>query len=563
MRYRWVLLACCLLFSQPVSAVNYIVTGDMGSDIDYELKQNITEAAGLTKLELRFVVPQSYTSPTYVQEVSDVRLDLKPKPKEQTEETDKRGNKIIRAVWKKPPGATEATLSFRATTRTTLALLNTKAPFPLEKIPPRMTDYVSPTEQIQSDHPELEKLAQKLGSGAKSQFDAVQQVLTWVVDHVKYVSPPKQYDALYSYNSGKGNCQNFSHLAAALMRANGIPVRIVNGITLNRPFHIQRKGGNLTFKMAQGRHSWIEVWFPDLDWVPFDPQQMELFVPNRYIRLEIGVDNKEAINDGLLRWSRPKSVNVRPRMQENIAADFVTDNVSLSGARQDYGPQNLLLCPRVETEFAAVKTAVKPKPKPITIEQLETMDFPVPFLFGNLSFPIDVDFAFPREGGTDAGTSGQQTRNFLVESAEYVTTKATQYAQVVVLEKPVRLEKIGLALHNFGGDGMLWLELRGDREDMPGEVLAASDLVELKTISTRPGYRWEDFDFSRDTPLLSPGHYWIVLGFSGSPIVNWFYTYGKSVGPAEGTRYKGVFDEMWSGALSYEFNYRVIGKTTK
>ncbi len=56
-----------------------------------------------------------------------------------------------------------------------------------------------------------------------------------------------------------------------------------------------------------------------------------------------------------------------------------------------------------------------------------------------------------------------------------------------------------------------------------------------------------------------PGAYWIGLGFTGSPIVNWFYTYGKPVGPSDGTRYKSVYEQDWSGALSYEFNYRVIG----
>jgi len=45
--------------------------------------------------------------------------------------------------------------------------------------------------------------------------------------------------------------------------------------------------------------------------------------------------------------------------------------------------------------------------------------------------------------------------------------------------------------------------------------------------------------------------------------MNWFYTYGKPVGPSEGTRYKSVYEQDWSGALSYEFNYRVIGLTTR
>jgi len=82
-------------------------------------------------------------------------------------------------------------------------------------------------------------------------------------------------------------------------------------------------------------------------------------------------------------------------------------------------------------------------------------------------------------------------------------------------------------------------------------------------LSTRPGYRWADFDLSRDKLTLMPGRYWIALGFAGSPIVNWFYTYGKPVGPVDGTRYKGVFQEDWSGALNYEFNYRLVGITAR
>jgi hypothetical protein len=234
--------------------------------------------------------------------------------------------------------------------------------------------------------------------------------------------------------------------------------------------------------------------------------------------------------------------------------------VTISGRRQAYGPRNLLLCPQISSPFEAISARVRPAPTPISMARLKQLDFRQPFVFGNLSFPENVDFAFPRGGEAASGTD-QLTRNFLVESAEYVTTKATQYAQATILEKPVKLEEIALALHNFGGTGMLWAELHADAGGMPGEVVAASDLLDLGAISTRPGYRWETFDFRKESPLLSPGTYWIVLGFTGSPIVNWFYTYGKPVGPVEGTRYKDVFEANWSGALSYEFNYRVRGLT--
>jgi hypothetical protein len=384
------------------------------------------------------------------------------------------------------------------------------------------------------------------------------------VDNLRYVTPPAKYDALYGLEARKGNCQNFSHLSAALMRAVSIPVRIVNGVTLNKPFNVSRKGGVLTFKMGQGRHSWIEVWFRDLGWVPFDPQQTELFVSNRYIRIEIGIDNNETINDGLLRWSQISGSKGKPRLQESIDADFDSDHVKLSGSRQQYGPRNLLLVPPVQATFTEIKVEPPPPPPVITEPERRKLRYRVPFLFGNLEFPENVDFAFPRGPASTVGTdSYQMTRNFVVETAEYVTTKLTQYAQVFELRKPVKLEKIGLALHNFGGEGQLWLELLRDNNMKPGEPIATSDFINLNQLSLKPGYRWVDFDFSREKPELMPGNYWIALGFTGSPIVNWFYTYGKPVGPVEGTRYKGVYQADWSNALSYEFNYRVIGLTVE
>jgi len=391
----------------------------------------------------------------------------------------------------------------------------------------------------------------------------VQRIISWVVDRVHYVNPPAQYDAIYSLESGKGNCQNFSHLAAALLRSLGIPVRIVNGITLKQPFDVTWQKGVLTFKMGQGRHSWIEVWFPDLGWVPFDPQNSQLFVSNRFIRVEVGVDNNETKNDGLLRWSQTGEAVVRPKLQEVISADFKTDQVNVQGEKQSYGPRNILLSPQVKASFKEVE--VKPLPPPPVIPEPERRElrYEVPFIFGNLEFPEDVDFAFPRVISASGADQFEMRRNFLVETAEYVTTKVTQYAQVVVLRKPVKLQKVGLALHSFGGDGWLWVDIFSDNHGKPGAPISTSDIINVEQLSLRPGYRWVDFDFSGDNPSLMPAYYWIALGFTGSPIVNWFYTYGKPVGPADGTRYKGIFQDDWMGALNYEFNYRLIGLTVR
>jgi hypothetical protein len=204
-----------------------------------------------------------------------------------------------------------------------------------------------------------------------------------------------------------------------------------------------------------------------------------------------------------------------------------------------------------------------PPPPVFSEDQKRAFRYDVPYRYGNLDFPEGVDFAFPRTTRPTGGGSFEMRRNFLVETAEYVTTNLTQYAQVVVLNKPVRLDSVGLALKAFGGEGSLWVDLFADEGGKPGAPIAASALIQLDELSMKSGYRWVDFDLRREPPVLMPGAYWLALGFSGSPIVNWFFTYGKPVGPVYGTRYKGIFEAQWSGALHYEFNYRLTGWTVR
>jgi transglutaminase-like putative cysteine protease len=557
------ILGITLLWPVLSPAENYTVRGDIGSSIRYDLQEQVTAGGGIQKMVLSFVVPQSFQSPTTRQDIKEFGLAFSPEPQEKKNTTDGRGNQIVVATWISPPDVIDVRLFCNAQSETKLPVLATQDPFPLVAVKTELTDYLKPTEQVQSNNPRIRELASQLTSNVKTEFDAVQRVIAWVVDHVHYVTPPAKYDAVYSLESGKGNCQNFSHLTAALLRAIGIPVRIVNGITFNQPFDIAWQKGTLTFKMGQGRHSWVEVWFPELGWVPFDPQNTMLFVSTRYLRIEVGVDNNETKNDGLLKWAQVKDAE-RPKLQESIAGNFNSDKVNVKGDRQTYGPKNLILSPLVKAEFKQIEVPPPPPPPAvITEEEKKGFRYNVPFVYGNLEFPENVDFAFPRVTKASGVNQFEMSRNFLVETAEYVTTNLTQYAQVVVLRKPVKLQKVGLALHKFGGDGLLWVDILQDDQGKPGQPICTSDFENLDQLSLKPGYRWTDFDFSRDNTILMPGSYWIALGFTGSPIINWFYTYGKPVGPVDGTRYKSVFQQNWSGAMNYEFNYRVSGLTVK
>lgn len=628
MKIRMLLTATLLMLilSANPGWTEYItVNGDMNSKIHFELEKTVTDVAGLQNLSLAFVVPETFASPSYKQDVRGFNLKFTPPPADRKTRTDARGNKVITAIWKTPPRSIDVRLSFDVVNITRLEKIDTTDPFPLEKVPGNVSYYLQATDQVQANDTRIKELAAELVADVPTEFAAVQQIITFVVDYISYVTIPEKYDAISTLSTGRGNCQNFSHLSAALLRAAGIPVRIVNGFTLNKPLDIKRENALLTYKMAKGRHSWIEVWFPDLGWIPFDSQQTAMFVVNRFIRIETGIDNDETVNDGLVRWSRTGSAKQEPSIREEIHADFLDDQVVLQGRKEAAGPKSFLLFPFIKAETGRNKTispsspaasaseakevAKTPSPesgksnffsnlwtgikvafgmeedtesaKPSFLSRLkektkvafkaekgsiEEVPLPEqgPIMFGNVEFPENLDFAFPPVPAVPAGNGNfEKTRSFLVETAEFVTSKRTQYAQAFVISRPLMLDKVSLALHKFGGDGQLWIDVCRDENGKPGEVIATSEMIPLESLSERPGYRWTDFTFQRNKTDMAMGNYWIKLGFEGSPVVNWFYTYGKPVGMAEGTRYKGIFDQDWSNALNFEFNYRITGVLKK
>jgi transglutaminase-like putative cysteine protease len=73
--------------------------------------------------------------------------------------------------------------------------------------------------------------------------------------------------AVFLFERKKGHCEYFASSMAVMVRALGIPARVVNGF----------RGGQYNDVTAsyiireRDAHSWVEVYFPEYGWVTFDP----------------------------------------------------------------------------------------------------------------------------------------------------------------------------------------------------------------------------------------------------------------------------------------------------
>jgi len=335
-----------LFISVIIFAENLEIAGSMYSTIKYEVRQRISGCDEAKILKLSFVIPQDFRSPFYRQSVYSYDLKFFPEPDHKKKVIDARGNKIIISIWKKPPVVIDVNMKAIVKIDVELEELSSNSYFPMRGIPREVKAYTMPSELIQAGNKGIIELAKKLTKRANTTRGAVIRILRWMAKNIAFLSGSKNNDAVSVLRRREGNCNSFSHLSAALLRASGVPVRIVNGIVFARPFDIyEEHGRKLIFNMPGGRHSWIEVWFEDYGWIPCDPQKTESFIPGRYVRIEIGIDNAETKKDGLLRWIQKNDGSQDIRRIEILRSDFLEDLVELFVVRSLPGSGKLILSP--------------------------------------------------------------------------------------------------------------------------------------------------------------------------------------------------------------------------
>ncbi|MGR6963629.1 transglutaminase-like domain-containing protein [Geodermatophilus sp. URMC 61] len=152
--------------------------------------------------------------------------------------------------------------------------------------------------------PSVDELVATLTAGAETPYERVQAV------YGHFTDPANGYEYSLSTTPGtsgddladflrlrQGYCEQYAGAMAALVRAAGVPARVVLGYT---PGTVQPDGSRLI--TSDDAHAWVEVYFDDLGWIPYDPTPIDL---DRAVELP---------------WApRPQDLEVDPRTDPTTA----------------------------------------------------------------------------------------------------------------------------------------------------------------------------------------------------------------------------------------------------
>ena len=130
------------------------------------------------------------------------------------------------------------------------------------------------TEYIQSDHSEIQQLAQELKGSSIYLTDIIEALYQYVYQ-LPASGTNELTDALTTLRNQEASCNGKSRLLVALTRALHIPSRMVGGIIMERS---QKKTS----------HAWVEILVEDV-WVPFDALNGHFAsLPANYLQLYTG-----------------------------------------------------------------------------------------------------------------------------------------------------------------------------------------------------------------------------------------------------------------------------------
>ncbi|WP_042141933.1 transglutaminaseTgpA domain-containing protein [Paucisalibacillus sp. EB02] len=135
------------------------------------------------------------------------------------------------------------------------------------------------------------ELAKEITANHESQYDKVRAIeryfsgngFVYQIEDVPVPTEEQDYVDQFLFDTKAGYCDNFSTSMVVMLRSLDIPARWVKGFTSGEKIEedVNELGDDVYEVTNANAHSWVEVYFEGVGWVPFEPTQ-GFDAPNNY-----------------------------------------------------------------------------------------------------------------------------------------------------------------------------------------------------------------------------------------------------------------------------------------
>lgn len=135
-------------------------------------------------------------------------------------------------------------------------------------------------------HPAVQEFAAGLLAPGRPVGALLVHLVQYIHDEFAYVSGSTTVSTTTAevLERREGVCQDFAHLAVAVLRTAGVPARYVSGYLETRP-----PPGRPRLQGADASHAWASAFVPGHGWIDLDPTNRKL-IDDSYVVVAVGRD---------------------------------------------------------------------------------------------------------------------------------------------------------------------------------------------------------------------------------------------------------------------------------
>ncbi|HEY3346464.1 MAG TPA: DUF3488 and transglutaminase-like domain-containing protein [Nitrospirota bacterium] len=126
--------------------------------------------------------------------------------------------------------------------------------------------------QLPDGSDRLKALAAEITAGSASAYEKAARIQEYLARNCKYTLSPSRDQSLspiddFLFKSKEGYCEHFATATALMLRASGVPARLVSGFAGGE----WNNYGKFLLIRQKDAHTWVEAFLPRYGWVEFDP----------------------------------------------------------------------------------------------------------------------------------------------------------------------------------------------------------------------------------------------------------------------------------------------------
>jgi transglutaminase-like putative cysteine protease len=323
----------------------------MSTTVVFQDQISLTVPAEIKTLTVSIPMPVDRSLYGYEQVLSGVTVSSSRDASSISNTTDAFGNKYQIDVFRRPePG----TIIFTIKAQAAHISVDLNKPYPdnsalLGDMPSDVSQFLTATDEVQSNDPGIVSLAHDLREGATDEATVTDRIQEWLQKTVSYslVNPDDSDDAVNVMQHKTSSCDGWAHLFLALARADGLPARFVGGYNFGGEiaYPVDSRGrSTLTVSSAGEPHSWVEVWFPSVGWMPFEPQASAGFVDSHHLAVWVGQDSDSVQN--LVSWTTSAESSTNIPIIEVEVPTKLDDQIDVAYSNSSQGCANVITLAR-------------------------------------------------------------------------------------------------------------------------------------------------------------------------------------------------------------------------